>query len=68
MPDDTYERASGIQQRLTETGHHRSAGPVDLLISVTAGRHRLTVLTDDATSSPWPRPIGQPVRLITGTN
>ena len=47
MPDDAYARACEIQQRLTETGHHRSAGPVDLLISVTTERHRLTILTDD---------------------
>jgi predicted nucleic acid-binding protein len=60
-PDDAYARASEIQQRLTETGHHRSAGPVDLLISVTAERHRLTVLTEAAVT-------GQPVRLVTGTS
>jgi hypothetical protein len=47
MPDDAYERASEIQQRLTETGHHRSAGPIDLLISATAERRRLTALTDN---------------------
>jgi predicted nucleic acid-binding protein len=68
MPDDAYERASEIQQRLTETGHHRSAGPVDLLISVTAERHRLTVLTDDRDFLTVAAVTGQPVRLVTGTN
>ncbi len=60
MPDDACERASEIQQRLTETGYHRSAGPAGLLISVTAERHRLTVLTVAAVT-------GQPVRLVADT-
>jgi len=68
MPDDAYERASEIQQRLTETGHHRSAGPVDLLISVAAERHRLTVLTDDRDFLTVAAVTGQPVRLVTGTS
>jgi predicted nucleic acid-binding protein len=67
-PDDAYARASEIQQRLTETGHHRSAGPVDLLISVTAERHRLTVLTDDRDFLTVAAVTGQPVRLVTGTS
>ena len=67
MPDDAYARASEIQQRLTETGHHRSAGPVDLLISVTAERHRLTILTDDRDFLTVAAVTGQPVRLVTGT-
>ena len=47
MSDQAYDRASEIQQRLTETGKHRSAGPVDLLIAATAERERLIVLCDD---------------------
>ena len=68
MPDDAYERAREIQQRLTETGQHRSAGPVDLLISVTAERHRLTVLTDDRDFLTVAAVTGQPVRLVPGTS
>jgi len=68
MPDDANERASEIQQRLTETGHHRSAGPVDLLISVTAERHRLTVLTGDRDFLTVAAVTGQPVRLVTGAS
>jgi predicted nucleic acid-binding protein len=58
MPDDAYERAMEIQQRLTETGN--------LLISVTAERHRLTVLTDDRDFLTVAAVTGQPVRLVTG--
>src|SRR5450432_1610987 len=36
MPDDAYARSCLHEPPPTETGHHRSAGPVDLLISVTA--------------------------------
>lgn len=68
MPDDAYERAGEIQQRLAETGRHRSAGPADLLISVTAERHRLTVLTDDRDFLTVAAVTGQPVRLVTSTN
>ena len=31
MTDRAYERAEAVQQLLTETGKHRSAGPIDLL-------------------------------------
>lgn len=64
MPDDAYERANEIQQRLTEAGHQRSAGAVVLLISVTAERHRLSVLTDDrADREPARRVAHQSPRL-----
>src|SRR6516165_10362625 len=41
MTDGAYERADEVQQQLTETGRHRSAGPVDLVIAATAERRRL---------------------------
>jgi predicted nucleic acid-binding protein len=47
MSDRSYERAAEVQQRLTEHGAHRSAGPVDLLIAATAEHQRLTMLCDD---------------------
>jgi predicted nucleic acid-binding protein len=55
MPDRVYDRAGEIQQRLTETGQHRSAAPVDLLIAATAERERLMVLCD---MDPQRRPAG----------
>ena len=65
MPDRAYERAAEIQQLLTETGAHRSAGPVDLLIAATAERERLIVLCDDRNYQTIARVTGQPVRLVT---
>lgn len=65
MPDRAYERAAEIQQLLTETGAHRSAGPVDLLIAATAERERLIVLCDDRDYQTIARVTGQPVRLVT---
>jgi predicted nucleic acid-binding protein len=65
MPDGAYERAAEIQQLLTETGAHRSAGPVDLLIAATAERERLIVLCDDRDYQTIARVTGQPVRLVT---
>jgi predicted nucleic acid-binding protein len=47
MHDGACERARNVQQMLTETGSHRSAGAVDLLIAATAERERLTILADD---------------------
>ena len=64
MPDRAYERAAEIQQLLTETGAHRSAGPVDLLIAATAERERLIVLCDDRDYQTIARVTGQPVRLV----
>lgn len=65
MPDRAYERAAEIQQLLTETGAHRSAGPVDLLIAATAERERLIVLCDDRDYQTIARVTGQPARLVT---
>lgn len=65
MPDRAYERAAEIQQLLTETGAHRSAVPVDLLIAATAERERLIVLCDDRDYQTIARVTGQPVRLVT---
>jgi predicted nucleic acid-binding protein len=65
MPERAYERAAEIQQLLTETGAHRSAGPVDLLIAATAERERLIVLCEDRDYQTIARVTGQPVRLVT---
>lgn len=65
MHDGAYERAGDVQQLLTETGAHRSAGPVDLLIAAIAERERLTVLCDDRDYQTIAAVTGQPVKLVT---
>ena len=50
---------------LTETGTHRSASPIDLLIAATAERERLTVLCDDRDFETVAVVTGQPIRLVT---
>ena len=65
MSDQAYDRASEVQQRLTETGKHRSAGPVDLLIAATAERELLIVLCDDRDFQTVASVTGQPVKLVT---
>jgi predicted nucleic acid-binding protein len=62
--DHAWERAREVQQVLTESGRHRSAGPVDLLIAATAERERLTVLCDDHDFLTVADITGQPVKLI----
>jgi predicted nucleic acid-binding protein len=65
MNDRGFERASEIQQRLTESGQHRSAGPVDLLIAATAERERLVILCDDHDYRTVATVTGQAVRFVT---
>ncbi|WP_328621509.1 PIN domain-containing protein [Streptomyces sp. NBC_00354] len=47
IPDDVWVRVGAAQQALAEAGCVRSAGVVDLVVAVTAARHRLTVLHYD---------------------
>ena len=65
MSDRAYDRVDEVQQRLTETGRHRSAGPVDLLIAATAERERLIILCDDRDFEVVAAVTGQPVKLVT---
>lgn len=65
MPDRAWDRADEVQQLLTETGSHRSAGPVDLLIAATAERERLIVLCDDRDYQTVAAVTGQPVKFVT---
>ena len=65
MHDRAHERASEVQQSLTETGAHRSAGAVDLLIAATAEHERLIVLTDDHDFQAIAAITGQPVKIVT---
>lgn len=65
MGDNAWERAQEVQQLLTETGKHRSAGSVDLLIAAVAERERLTVLCDDHDFETVAAVTGQLVKLVT---
>jgi predicted nucleic acid-binding protein len=65
MHEGAYDRATEVQQLLTETGKHRSAGPVDLLIAATAERERLIVLCADRDYQTVATVTGQPVKLVT---
>lgn len=68
MSERSWERASEIQQQLTEAGTHRSAGPADLLIAATAEHERLIMLCDDRDYMAVAAATGQPVRLVTDIN
>ena len=63
--DGCHERAAQVQQLLTESGAHRSAGPVNLMIAATAERERLIVLCDDHDYQTVATVTGQPVKLVT---
>jgi len=65
MSDHAWQRAAEVQQVLTETGQHRSAGPIDLLVAATAERESLTVLCDDHDLQTVAVVTGQPVKLVT---
>ena len=65
MSERAWERAEEVQQSLTETAMHRSAGPMDLLIAATAERERLTLLCDDRDFTVIAQVTGQPVKLVT---
>jgi hypothetical protein len=64
MADGGFERAAEVQEALTLTGRHRSAGPVDLLVAATAERERLTLLTADKDFEVVASVTGQPVRMV----
>lgn len=65
MHEGAFDRAHEVQQALTETGAHRSAGAVDLLIAATAERERLIVLADDRDFQTVAAITGQAVHLLT---
>lgn len=60
MPDGVYQRARAVQRDLTESGEHRSAGAVDLLLAATAELSGLTVLHYDTDFETVARVTGQP--------
>ncbi|MEC4020154.1 PIN domain nuclease [Streptomyces sp. H27-D2] len=64
MPERAFERAQQLQQQLTESGQHRSAGAVDLLVAATAEREELIVLHDDRDYEAVSRLTGLPVKRV----
>ncbi len=64
MPDSCWEDSAQLRDRLAEKGWHQCAGPVDLLVAVTAAHHKLTVLHADSDYDTIARLTGQPVQRI----
>ncbi len=65
MTGGACERADEVRRQLTETGRHRSARPVDLVLAATAERQRLILLCDDRDFEVVASVTGQPVRRVT---
>lgn len=62
--ESAWEAAAELQYELAQRGWHQCASPVDLLVSVTAADHKLTVLHQDNDFETITRITGQPVRRI----
>ncbi|MFF9865243.1 PIN domain-containing protein [Streptomyces sp. NPDC013953] len=62
--ESAWEEAAELQYELARRGWHQCASPVDLLVSVTAADHKLTVLHQDNDFETVARVTGQPVRRI----
>ena len=67
MPDRIFELAEQLQQQLTESGQHRSAGVVDLMVAATAERENLIVLHEDRDFEAVSRLTGLPTKRVTRT-
>lgn len=48
VPKNAGRWIASVQHHMAQTGEHRSASAVDLMIAATAAHHGLTVLHDDA--------------------
>ncbi|MEV1198492.1 PIN domain nuclease [Microbispora rosea] len=64
IPESAWDETSRLQRELADRGWHQCASPVDLLMTVTARHHKLTVLHADADFDAIARLTGQPVRWI----
>lgn len=64
MRDSVWEETAALQKELADRGWHQCAGPVDLLVAVTAQQHKLTLLHQDGGFETVARVTGQPVRRI----
>jgi predicted nucleic acid-binding protein len=65
VPDDAWQRAQRLQDRLADLGQHNGPSPADLVVAVTAERYGLTVLHDDADYEAISRVTGLPVQRVT---
>ncbi|MFC7927894.1 PIN domain nuclease [Streptomyces cinereoruber] len=65
-PEDPWPEVIAVQRDLLAIGHHRGPSPMDVLIALTAERHRLTLLhvDDDFTAIAKVRPGINMVRLL----
>lgn len=61
MDERMFRRAAQVQEALTKAGHHRSAGPVDLLVAATAEQFDLTLLHRDRDFECVAAVTGQPI-------
>lgn len=59
MPDRVFDRASEVQEMLTEKGQHRGPGTIDLLVAATAELTGRTLLHYDHDFEPVARKTGQ---------
>ncbi|MFE1782495.1 PIN domain nuclease [Streptomyces sp. NPDC059506] len=64
MRDAAWDDTAELQQRMADKGWHQCAGPVDLLVAVTAVHHKLTLLHADSDFETIARITEQPVRRI----
>ncbi|MEU9532708.1 PIN domain nuclease [Streptomyces sp. NPDC048213] len=62
VDDRVYDRASQVQEALTEQGKHRSAGAVDLVVAATAELQGLTLLHCDHDFECIAAVTGQPLQ------
>jgi len=62
VDDRAYDRAWRVQELLTRTGQHRSAGPVDLVVAATAELQGLTLLHRDRDFECITGVTGQPLQ------
>lgn len=63
-PEGAERRAHAVQELLTRHGEHRSAGPVDLLVTATAELSGLTLLHYDRDFATIARRTGQPAQWL----
>lgn len=64
MRESVWEETATLQLNLADKGWHQCSSPVDLLVSVTAQHHKLTVLHQDTDFETIARVTGQPTRRI----
>jgi predicted nucleic acid-binding protein len=65
VPEDAWQRVRMLQDQLGDLGQHNGASVVGLLVAVTAQRHGLVVLHDDADYEVIARVTGLRVQRVT---